>query len=306
MEKMPEYNLPNEEGINRTSPQVIELADKLLGAIDLFNDPLASILIGKGNEEYVRQKIVGNIEFLFRQNSSEKVSAFIAQLAENNEFMATVRRTPDMISNLCTLYRHQEILTDPVKLSNFSYNQNLYHQELLHKSKGVVERIQQNPFASEDELDAGVYREDLESQVRDAVFIFRKKGYNTFESGFGDNVTGEQFIGFDKSNMSAIPVIPDELAEELSSQNISITMRESKDRYSLRLTPTGNFPSLEEWKEIWKIVTDLIPSIHSNVHSENVHTGISREFREKQEKIKKGESVYLGHGLRFEDRKSVV
>jgi hypothetical protein len=64
--------------------------------------------------------------------------------------------------------------------------------KLWRKAKAVEqsgrekeERKAKNPRASEEELRAGVYKEGLEPQVRDAVFALRRKGYATFESGFG-------------------------------------------------------------------------------------------------------------------------
>ncbi len=300
MKENPEQNLPRELGPEEIHTQATELATRLLSAIDFFNNANASPLTRGGNEEGVRSYLTDGVSFLLQDISLNEVSTFIDRLVGNDEFISLVRQTPDMISNLYSVYRHQDILEDPAKLMMFSNNINLRTEELTCNIEEVTERIQHNPFAYEEELDAGVYREDIESQVRDALFAFRRKGYNTFESGFGDLVTGEQYIGFGKTNIETTRVIPKELTVELSRRNISLVIKKSDDRYSLCLTPTASLPSLEDWKEIWDIVAEQILPARTDVHSKNVHTKISLEFREKQEKMRRGESVYLGHGLQFE------
>jgi len=272
--------------IDETDTQAVDLTNRLLYVIDIFNHPLSSALIGRGREKQVRLKISMAIKFLIKRKSLEKVTTFIDRLTENEQFILAVQQNPEMISNLFSIYTHQEILTDPAKLSNFSYNMSLYGKALSDIRREGTLRMQNDPIAKEEELEAGAYRENLELQVRDAVFALRRKGYNSFESGFGDKVTGEQFIGFDKTNAQRLPDIPDELTKELSSKNISIEFKEMNDRYQLILTPIAEFPSIDEWKDVWGIVADLMPSISNLRAIENTHTGLSRTFRDKQEKLR--------------------
>ncbi len=42
-----------------------------------------------------------------------------------------------------------------------------------------------NPTKDLEEISAGVIREQIEPQCRDAVFAIRRKGYQTYNSGFG-------------------------------------------------------------------------------------------------------------------------
>ena len=295
-----ENEIENEGQTEEFNPQAVDLAQKLLEVTDLLNHPATKIftVTNKEGEDYLKDSMTRSIEHLLEKESVEEISHFIDKIAESKSFIAEVQGTPNIIENLYTLYRNQDIFTDPQKLLNFVYNVNLYQEERMDNSKEVKERIQHDPFATEEELDAGVYRESIESQVRDTVFILRKKGYNTFESGFGNRVRGEQFVGFDKSNFTEIPLIPEELSAELSSRNISIKIKESRDRYQLVLTPTRDFPSLQEWSDIWKIVAESMPTIE-NKSSQNIHTPIANSFVQKQEKMKKGEEVYLGYGFKF-------
>lgn len=45
-------------------------------------------------------------------------------------------------------------------------------------------RLAENPVPTEEELRVGTYREFLEPQIRDAIFVFNNKGYYTIDSGY--------------------------------------------------------------------------------------------------------------------------
>jgi hypothetical protein len=68
----------------------------------------------------------------------------------------------------------------------------------VHKENDeeVERRFNSDAPASPEEEAAGVYREQIEPQVRDAVFLLRKKGYQTVNSGFEWGIFWKQYISF--------------------------------------------------------------------------------------------------------------
>lgn len=59
-------------------------------------------------------------------------------------------------------------------------------ERVLREQKDELrQRVATNPVPDDEELSAGAYREEIEPQCRKAIFTIRKKGYDTFSSGFG-------------------------------------------------------------------------------------------------------------------------
>lgn len=60
-------------------------------------------------------------------------------------------------------------------------------REQTHRKIEVetAKRIRDNPKPTDEEIQAGAFREMIEPQVRDALFEFYRKGYATESSGFG-------------------------------------------------------------------------------------------------------------------------
>jgi len=109
-----------------------------------------------------------------------------------------------------------------------------------------------NPTPAEVQL--GAYKEVIESQVREAVFLLREKGYPTFESGFGD-LEGAQQIGLTESVLDNIK-IDTTLAEELASQGIHVDIQPDKIRLTFE-----RFCSLPEIESAWNEVAKSLPSL---------------------------------------------
>lgn len=283
-----------------------EFADRFLKITNFFDNPLVKIesAVGGNKDEFIRDHMARFMDMKLFTESPEDISHFLDKVEKSPAFIAELNANPKIIFELWDIYRHQKILEDPYVLSNFSSNINSYYQERNDIDHRVLERIKTNPVATDEELDAGVYKEYIESQVVDAVFALRKKGYNSFESGFDDRVKGEQILGFDKAGKSK-PEIPDTLIEKLNSEHVQIKIEESNDRYQIVLTPVKDMLSIEQWKDIWSIVANEMPPFDEKPAPRNISTKIARDFVSDQQRIQRGAEVFLGYGLKYKDGKVI-
>lgn len=62
---------------------------------------------------------------------------------------------------------------------------NLRQVTLKKVKEEIQKRLKANPHPTDAEIYIGAFAEELESQVRDTIFEFYKKGYSTESSGFG-------------------------------------------------------------------------------------------------------------------------
>ncbi len=162
------------------------------------------------------------------------------------------------------------------------------------------QRLVENPLADEEELNAGAYKDELESQVSNAVFMLRKKGYNTFQSGFKESSIRDQFVDVYNKEVK----IPESIIEYFKNKKIEISIKESNDRTTITLHPLKEEAViLEEWKNIWDDFADKIPGIE-NTKPEKEPTAHTN-FREKQKNIRDGKNTYLGPGVAFVNGKTV-
>ncbi|MDD4989518.1 MAG: hypothetical protein PHV42_03795, partial [Candidatus Pacebacteria bacterium] len=99
--------------------------------------------------------------------------------------------------------------------------------------------------------------------------------------------------------------LPKDLYENLLIHGVKLELHfnENDDRDTLLLIPDRNI-SLDEWKSIWNTVAEAFPSIPQG-HSAQTQLMNHSMFREKQEKLKRGEDVYLGGDIHFENGKIV-
>ena len=200
--------------------------------------------------------------------------------------------------------RELQSLKDPSMLEDNKVVDKLIHNYELRKAaieQSEVDfgnRLSENLYASDEELRAGVYKELLEPQVREAVFALRQKGYDTFESGFEDLVAGNQYIGFAKNSEQPISIDIKTLNEQLKEKGVVANFSESDDRYMLSIEADKNL-SLDEWKSVWVKVAEVLPARAGDVKA----TAGAEQFAEKQRKLKNGEDVYLGGGWLFKGGK---
>lgn len=105
---------------------------------------------------------------------------------------------------------------------------------------------------TQEDQDLGIYIENIEPQVRDAVIQMRQKGYSTYESGFY-NVLGEQRVSCEQPDFDGIVFSP-ELMERLAKNGIALEV----EQHSIAFTPRGRF-GIEDLKKIWDLIADELP-----------------------------------------------
>jgi len=133
-----------------------------------------------------------------------------------------------------------------------------------------------DPVATEEELGAGVYRENLEPQVRDAVFLLRGKGYPTQESGFygpeGQRITFAADFNL-KYKFSS------EFIEQLQLAGLELKMIDG----DIALIYQREV-SLDFLKSTWDQITALLPDLGKPAEPSMISN--TENFREVQEKLK--------------------
>ena len=138
-------------------------------------------------------------------------------------------------------------------------------------------RKQDNPKATREELDLGVYLEQIEPQVRKAVLTLRHKGYTTYESGFGD--FDGQKISFEEEQLKdfvSSEVIKDELAR--NGANLIIKPKSIEIKFS-------RFQDLEKIKDIWQKIVLELPPLGKEAKPSNIKA--AQLFRERQREFDK-------------------
>lgn len=150
-------------------------------------------------------------------------------------------------------------------------------QEVIKKTQEeVLTRKKINPNPSKDELLMGAYSEQIEPQVRETIVNLRRKGYNTYESGFGD--FDSQRISFSKDVLSDF-LVPTELKDELIKDKVNIIVKAN----SVTL-------KFEEYKDastitkLWKKVEQFLPDLDKL--SEPCKIKSATSFRERLGKQK--------------------
>lgn len=131
-------------------------------------------------------------------------------------------------------------------------------------------RLALNPKPTDEELSMGSYIEWIEPQVRDAVLELRRKGYNTYESGFwGD----EQKISFRGEPLKGY-AFPDDFMKNMEDQGVSIIVKPTSIIFSLK----GKL-ELDEVKKIWDKIVDVLPDLGKPADLADVET--AKIFRKK-------------------------
>ncbi|MFZ2521937.1 MAG: hypothetical protein WAX44_02310 [Minisyncoccia bacterium] len=222
---------------------------------------------------------------------------YVDNLLINRKVIDFIEHNPGSF-DLFFIYLSRQVY-DKDQLESLLKNIILREAEKTKNQVELVERLWVSPLASVEEYELGVYKEQIESQVRDAVLELKRKGYRPFGSGFGDLVSGTQAILLNKEGVE-ISLI----TENLRGENVEIV--EEEDRIQIIFKPTDSETSMEELKKVWNRIVSKIPSVKDNSKlrlSDNGRQG--SEFRETQNKIKKGQNAWLRNGLAFVDGKVV-
>ncbi|MCF7865800.1 MAG: hypothetical protein K9M11_04865 [Candidatus Pacebacteria bacterium] len=145
------------------------------------------------------------------------------------------------------------------------------------------ERKEQRPLATEEEYQMGIYSEQLESQVREAVLNLFLKGYKTFESGFVESDLRSQYVGMYNLTVE----IPYSVSEALGELGFTVESKKMEDRTKIFIRPTKDEPvRLEEWKNVWNTFADLMPVPNNEDLSGSKIYNQHSEFRQRQDKLK--------------------
>jgi hypothetical protein len=155
------------------------------------------------------------------------------------------------------------LLSDFAKLRRRTVNQG---------EREAEERKEKNPKATEEELHAGVYKEYIEPQVRDAVFALRRKGYTTYESGFGGY--DRQIISFEKNHLKNFE-LPEDLTKKLAGLGVKAAVE--PNRISLTFE---KYVELDEIKKIWDEIAEALPDLGGPAEPSQLQG--AKDFREKQ------------------------
>jgi hypothetical protein len=140
----------------------------------------------------------------------------------------------------------------------------------------LQERIQNNPQRTPEEESLGVYLEQLEPQVRDAVLEFNRKGYRTISSGFSGGFSYRKY-NVEHQEIAGKFFIDDETKQKLAITGVAVTKEPSwtwemdkklgkADPNTLpeeRILTTVRFraehPDMQAIENKWKEIAALLP-----------------------------------------------
>ncbi|MBP9695295.1 MAG: hypothetical protein KBD73_02740 [Candidatus Magasanikbacteria bacterium] len=138
--------------------------------------------------------------------------------------------------------------------NNFQRLREQIHKEIEAETE---KRIRENPKPTEEETMAGAFREMIETQVRDALFEFYRKGYPTESSGFGGEFGETQSLdGYfeideeTKKKMEALGV------KVLKGIDLGLPGQTEKYTY-IQFNPSN--PDTDEIKKKWDTIAALLP-----------------------------------------------
>lgn len=241
----------------------------------------------------------------------EEFKNFFKNISKSDILRTALLTTDSEILGTLSDKLMSKVYVDPNQIEDMVHNATERREEKFRNNIDKYERIFSNPLASAEEYEAGIYRESIEHQVRDAVFELQKKGYSPIESGFMDIDTGSQYIGINKEESVDAQVIADSFNKKLDEKNkklfSEILVKEYDDRVQIILIPKIKTMPLGVWKFVWDDVASCIPeakdSLQSKKNNDNGNQG--RDFRGTQDQIKEGRDAWLAPGLAFVDGKVV-
>ncbi|MBP6912350.1 MAG: hypothetical protein KBB86_00255 [Candidatus Pacebacteria bacterium] len=155
--------------------------------------------------------------------------------------------------------------------------------ERLGWNDRIKKRIAENPIATETEYQLGIYKEGLEYQVRDAVFLLNEKGYKTFQSGFHETKLRNQFVDMYNKNFT----IPESMINYFKDKGFNVSVESFEDRSTLSVAPTTqDTVTLEDWKTFWDDFAEKIPPAEPEDLSHIKDYSLAIDFRKYQDSLK--------------------
>jgi len=131
-------------------------------------------------------------------------------------------------------------------------------------------RIKYNPHPTEEELQIGAFKEQLEPQVRDAIFTMIKKGYIPESSGFGDEHGEMQVI-------DGYFTIDQNTKKKLEDMGMTVTVDEERGQDYTHIYFRPKTTDILSIKDTWDQCAALLPEQESK--GEISISGGSSDFR---------------------------
>jgi len=138
----------------------------------------------------------------------------------------------------------------------FITNAELRHTTIAEMRVAQEAREWDNPEKTSEEEEMGVYWEEIEPHVRDAVKTLRDKGYDTHGSGFW-GPTGGQRIYFHGEPLSGFE-FPEDFVAELKEEGIELV----REGDAVSFTPSRAM-TLKELEDVWNRIVDYMPVVGS-------------------------------------------
>lgn len=159
----------------------------------------------------------------------------------------------------------------------------LRHQTLVEMRESFKERIMNNPEPTEEEWRLGVYREEIEPQVYEAISLMRRKGFNTYESGFSG--PEKQRIGFDEVSFESFRV-PAEVTTLAREKGLKIEV--SPNAIELKCS---RYVDLSGLAAVWRAIAESLPTVGSPAG--RASTGAAMSFQKRVENIKANPQPFI-------------
>lgn len=237
--------------------------------------------------------IYPNIEEIAIKGKENRIDGFFYLLrkeeiekGEKNEDLANADIVEKILvegsaEELEKLREFHNLEKDKIELwSQFAKLRKATLSEMREKFK---ERIINNPEPTKEEWQMGVYKEEIEPQVLDAVMLMRKKGYNTFESGFyGPEM---QRIGFEEEPLKDLK-LPDKIIG--LAKQCGLDVKVSSNFIELHYS---RFLELDEIKKAWDKIADYLPDLGKTAGSPSNEA--VNAFQRRVKNIKKDPSPFL-------------
>lgn len=151
-----------------------------------------------------------------------------------------------------------EKLARQIEFNNDSFDRflKLRQRTLAIMREEIKNRLESNPKPTEEEILIGAFKEQIEPQVRSAVFELNNKGYKTTSSGFhrGNAQAIEGFFMIDDDSKKKI--------EELGARVLrgpDIGAPENKNITQIRFYPKE--ANLRKIKAKWDAIVKILPEM---------------------------------------------
>jgi hypothetical protein len=254
------------------------------------------------------------LNYIIEDGGAEKFKEFVDALRPYFDSIREIGAYPALFRDLLSIWNNKtwtgddkfdsaRVFGDVEKFSTYIWNGMIRAKEKTEdEPQRMKERLQRTPLADADEINAGIYYEELEPQVSDAVFALRKKGYGTFQSGIYYSLEkGSQFIDFNKEDAEFIKDILNNstIKESLRADGVLIETEDHDDRLSLILNPINPKHDLVFWKKIWDSFAENAPDRGFRA-TPPIELGSYKTFIERQKAIRNGKKTYVGYGLQYD------